>query len=247
MSSPEAVINLDLTNLKRRLAPTPSGFDLGSDAASIAWNSLQSLLDNLNICRYHYSALKELLSERLGVFKGLSEHSAIRSMRKAFRENEPDEVMFRLACKANIGALLRVLHSNSDLLANFVHYCLLVNVQGHTNIHSVIKELKGDDSKSELVSLLEEFRSGGDYAYLVAWCNNSKHWTNIEPVVTHSLIKPLENIISWQFQSFIYNKVKYDSVDALPFLEREFDRQGHLIFQIIREVDSLHEQLCLKQ
>ena len=247
MSSSEAVVNLDLTNLKSRLAPTPPGFDLESDEVSIAWNSLQSLLDNLEICRYHYSELKKLLSERLGVFKNQSEHSAIRSMRKAFRESELDEVTFRLACKANIGALLRVLHSNSDLLANFVHYCLLLNVQGFTNIHNVIRVLKGDDSKSELVSLLQEFKSGDDYAYLVAWCNNSKHWANIEPVVTHNLINPPENIVSWQFQSFTYKTVKYDSVDALPFLEREFDRQGLLIFRIIREVDLLHEQLCPAQ
>ncbi len=243
MTHSEEVISWDIVALKQRLNAS-----LTPDCSGRAWNALQSLMSNNEICWYHYHELNTVKKDYLEKFSSeSSEQDAIRAIRRAFRGHDEEYATFRLACEANMRALMRVLHSNSDLLITTVFFCL--SLSGNENVIKFDSVLKQLDSRGNncLASLLREFISGDDYQYLCDWCNYTKHWANVPSMITCSFGKAPEEMISWKFDSFTYKNSKHASIEVTPFLQKEYDRQGKLIPQIIKEVDLLHQQLCLEK
>ncbi|CUB03637.1 hypothetical protein [Marinomonas fungiae] len=243
MATSVEVIAWDITALQQRLYTS-----LDVEHYDKAWNALQSVELNKDICWYHYHELKRSKNGYLEKLSSeSSEQEVIRAIRRAFGEHDEEYATFKLACEANMRALMRVLHSNSDLLITTVFFCL--SLSGNENVIKFDSVLKQLDSRGNncLASLLREFISGDDYQYLCDWCNYTKHWANVPSMITCSFGKAPEEMISWMFDSFTYKNSKHASIAVTPFLQREYDRQGKLIPQIIKEVDLLHQQLCLEK
>ena len=238
MTHSEEVTSWNIVALEQRLKTS-----LTSDCYDRAWNALQSLTRNNDICWYHYHELKTLIQKPGD--SSINDPVA-EAILKVLDFNSKEEKLFRLGCEAHIGALLRVLHSNTDLLVTTIFYSLSLDGNERSiKVSSVTKELRKLGFEV-LEKLLNQFASGKDYEYLIAWCNYTKHWANVPSMLKCSSKKDVNEMSSWQFQGFSYLNQTYPPIDVISFLNQEYDRQGSLIPKIIRELDLLHEQLCLE-
>lgn len=238
----------DFSHLKQRLIDI-----YGIDYCKKAMRSLESIIENQGFCDFHYHEIKRLRNESL-----VSLQKETNRSRELLRRAVYQDDSFSIAVSAHTNALLRCLHSNSDLLAHFIYFCFQIEDDKNINLKHVRKKILGFDGKetNSLQDLLFEFesnierndhrnknRSSSDYWYLDALVNHTKHWSNILPKLSYSLLEEGENLYKWHFESFYYKEAHYPEKDVFSFIEREYDRQSGLLPQIIKEVDLLNAQI----
>ncbi|WOD08901.1 hypothetical protein [Marinomonas sp. GJ51-6] len=162
-----------------------------------------------------------------------------------------------LQFESHTNALLRCLHSNSDLLAHFIYFCFKAKSDKNMNINlKTVKDFPTLCSveAEPLKKLLCEYednipgkdhkrRVKSDYWYLDALVNHNKHLSNILPRVTYNLKKEDKDIYRWDFEEFTYKGAAYPKQKVFEFIKREYDRQSELLPQIIEEVDLLNAKL----
>lgn len=204
--------------------------------------SLESVIENQGFCHFHYKEVFLLQNEKEVTGKSIG-----RTFTKRIRKQDGD---FITAIRAHTNALLRCLHSNSDLLAHFIYFCLNLERSQETvigensiNLYRLKEKIENKFEYENLHSLLVAYTKGDDYKYLKDWGNHTKHWSNISVQLTYNLKEVSGAIYSWNFEAFSFRENSYPKKDALAFIEREYNRQSELLPQIIEEVDLLNAKL----
>ncbi len=221
----------------------------GAEQVKLISPSLESIFQNQDFARYHYSELNRLVEEH---FEGLDDDQ---DYLKLILTNDVDvrnkEHDYGIAYKANIMALLKNLHSISDLLAHAIYFALGLNLKEKTeinpkylNLKKVIDKLANIDGASDLVNDLNALTSHEDNIYLNSLVNHSKHRSNISPNLSYELAKTGVDSYKFSFQEFDYDEVSYGSKLVKPFLNNMYNYQSESIIKIGNKINTLAEVAC---
>lgn len=221
----------------------------GGEQVKLISPSLESIFQNQDFARYHYSELNRLVEEH---FEGLEDKQ---DYLKLILTNDADvrnkEHNYGIAYKANIMALLKNLHSISDLLAHAIYFALGLNLKEQTrinpkylNLKKVIDKLVNINGASDLVDDLNALTSHEDNIYLNSLVNHSKHRSNIVPNLSYELEKTGIDAYKFSFQEFDYGEISYGSKLVKPFLKNMYNYQSKSIINIGNKLNSLAKNTC---
>lgn len=210
----------------------------GADYLTELTFCLNSIVERLEFCRYHFWESKDALDSFL--HDKTDDKSLIRlilSNNTDVRGNF-DECKFK--AKAHIISLTQHLHSLSDILGHVIYYSF--NLKKATKereiyLTNVLKWLKADNSYLPVVDLLNNLTINDNYTYLNAVVNHSKHRSIIEPCFNVNLQKTGKDMQEMKFIPFSYNNISYPTQNAFSFLESEFNRESQLIIEIGNEIN----------
>jgi hypothetical protein len=203
---------------------------------------IDSLHDRQDYARYHYKEYERLLDEK---------KSAAEVIMLAISPDQNYE-LHRIAMKANIISCIQNMHIIHDLLGFLILKVLdlkiIRNGEEVKNIYlrTVINELKSinDNRCTSLLNLLIQL-AGEDvknqplyFDYLCEIVNHSKHKYTIEPKFNTNFTGDIERIC--YFDNFTHNK-KHDKMDAVFFINTEYNREAKLIIEIENELIRILE------
>lgn len=221
----------------------------GDEQIKLVSPSLDSIFENQEFARYHYSELNRLVKEHMEGLDGAHDYvDLILTNDNDIRNSEYD---YGISYKANIMALVRNLHSINDLLAHTIYFSLGLNLIKKThinprclNLYQVKEKLKHIKSAAGLIIDLERMMSHEDSKYLNSLVNHSKHRANIAPKLTYELNNSGAGIYKFLFQEFEYDDITYEAKLADPFLNSMYDRQSQLIIEIGNKINLLVAEAC---
>ena len=185
----ENMVQWSLVDLKNTIS------DLyGREQVKLISPSLESIFQNQDFARYHYSELNRLVEEHFDVLDDKQNYLKLILTNDADVRNKEHD--YGIAYKANIMALLKNLHSISDLLAHTIYFALGLNLKAQTkinprylNLQKVADKLTNINGASDLVNELNALTSHEDSIYLNCLVNHSKHSSNIAPNLSYELEK----------------------------------------------------------
>ncbi|WP_155759980.1 hypothetical protein [Vibrio natriegens] len=211
----------------------------GQEQASVLSASLDSIFENYDFARYHYSEVKRLIKHHM---KG-KEHPCEYLKLILTNDNEVrnSELEFKLAYRANVFALLKSLHSISDFIAHVVYYAFGLNLDESTfieldklNLYQVKSRLKKRQEHCQVLESLEQLTNHCDYKYLKDLVNNTKHRSNILSKFTYDLNQCGEHIYQISFKPFgIHGEVSVND-----YLNREYERENSLIIELGKKLNQ---------
>ena len=212
----------------------------GKNQQRITSRSLDSIFENQDFARYHYSEIKKLISEHLDNKRtGKDYFQLVMSTDPTVRESE---YQFSTSCKAHIISLLRNLHSIPDLLAHFIYFCLGFNINDETrldeskvSLFNVKKILKKDPKYRELLELVMCLTVNEDFKYLKDIGNYSKHRANVIPKLSYSMEHEGNSVYKFTFEAF----KRYPETPAVDFLNREYNRESEQILVIGNKINEI--------
>ena len=236
------MVSWDLPELKNLLEKR-----YGVGHQELAFESLDSIFQNQDFSRYHYSEINRLISEHLAVNKTSKDYFNLRMSND--EEVRESEFSFSTACKAHIISLLRHLHCSPDLLAHTIYYCLGFNLSDDCSLkareitlYKVKKILESKSEYNKLFELINGFTGNVDYEYLQAWGNHTKHRASIVPSLSYRIVAEGTEIYNFTFEVFSYQDKEYSTETVISFLNREFNRESVQILLIGSELNYLVEK-----
>ncbi|MDD4884040.1 hypothetical protein [Sulfuricurvum sp.] len=152
-----------------------------------------------------------------------------------------------IALKANIMACLHNMHITHDLLGQLICRTLNLKIQGQVYLRKVVTHLneQQDDRYRDLVNLLNLLAGSTNikaplyFQYLVDIVNHSKHRFTIEPKCKTNL----QGQVTWScyFEAFTKDGRSHNEMDAIFFINTEYNREAKLIIQIENELINILE------
>ncbi|MFA0570173.1 hypothetical protein [Vibrio gallaecicus] len=213
----------------------------------LAFKSLDSIFQNQDFSRYHYSEIDRLISEHMTDKKSVKDY--FRLVMSTDANVKESEFIFRTSCKAHIISLLRHLHCAPDLLAHTIYYCLGFNLndesfleESKVTLYQVKLILKQKSEYKSLLKLVNCLTNNDDYKYLQDWGNHTKHRANVVPNLTYSLVSTGKDIYNFTFEAFSFKGREYPVESVMSFLNREYDRESEQIILIGMEINKLVEK-----
>ncbi|MEK0160675.1 hypothetical protein WLQ65_16275 [Pseudoalteromonas piscicida] len=209
--------------------------------------AVSSITETQIICSYHYRALHTLLEEHMQ--SNSTESSLLRSRFTVDAEVKNKDYEFTLACRANIIAIVRTLHSWSDIVGFVIYLGLCLNHNNSTKLkpskitlYNVNEKLKKMSEYVELLPLIEQLTKNSDYKHLSRLSNQTKH-SIIVRAHSHFNLKA-KGIDRYQFffeeiETEPEGREKFAETNAMPFIEREFKRQEDIVINILHCLDKL--------
>ncbi|BCK05129.1 hypothetical protein VCSRO162_3320 [Vibrio cholerae] len=205
----------------------------GREQTSALSSSLDSIFENYDFARYHYSEIKRLINNHMLGKKYPAEYLMLALTTDAEVLNA--EIEFKLAYRANVFALLKNLHSISDFLAHVVYYSFGLNHDKSTsiecdklNLYQVKKSLEKRKELCDILASLETLTNHSDYKYLRDVVNHTKHRSNILSDFTYDPNQHGEGIYQISFKPFgIHGEVSVND-----YLNREYNRENALIIEL---------------
>ncbi|NOU52410.1 hypothetical protein HG263_17955 [Pseudoalteromonas sp. JBTF-M23] len=209
--------------------------------------AISSITETYHLCIYHYHTLDDLIDEHLR--QNPTASSAFRSRFSIDPDVNNKDYEFTLGCRANIIAIVRTLHSLSDILGFVIYLGLSLNHDSRTRLEeskiylsTVKNKLEVLPKYSELLLLVKQLTSPSDYQYLNRLCNQTKHSIIVRPE-SHFDLKEQGK----ERYKFIFEAVekragvndKFPEVSAIPFLKREFKRQNDIVISILHCLDKI--------
>lgn len=209
--------------------------------------SARSMTDRPDFCRYHYYEAMDMMNEYVesklkdtglwGAFEDRSEFNWL-----------------MLKIRANITAFVQSLHAVADTCSHLLYYSLALDKtcsplkERDICAREVAKILEknqygGVSKYDKLCELFREITSGGDYAYLNALTNISKHRSIIRSELNEDLAGRQENRWSLYLESFWYAGHFFEKVDASEFMLKEHDRIQYLTVHIGVELNNILKRL----
>ncbi|MBB1410239.1 MULTISPECIES: hypothetical protein [unclassified Pseudoalteromonas] len=209
--------------------------------------AISSIAETQMLCSYHYRTLHALLDEHMR--NNPTESSLFRSRFSVDTEVNKKDFEFTLACRANIIAIVRTLHSCSDIVGFVIYLGLCLNHNDSTwitpsrvSLYNVKEKLKKFPESLELLSLLGQLTNNSDYKHLCRLSNQTKH-SIIVRAQSHFNLKEKDK----ERYQFIFEEVetepggteKFSETNAIPFIENEFKRQNDIVINILHCLDKL--------
>jgi hypothetical protein len=152
----------------------------GEEQINLLTPSLESIFENQEFSRFHYSEFQRFIDSHVDGKNSSKDYIGLVITNYHDVKNEEHE--FKIACKANVMALVRSLHSISDLLAHTIYYSLGLNLSTQTkltprkiSLYNIKKKLKFVEGSSLLSKELKVFSTHTDFEYLDSLVNHSKH------------------------------------------------------------------------
>lgn len=199
---------------------------------------IESLHDKQEYCIYHYLEYKKITE---------SFDTQLKAIKFVFGLDE-DTYAKQIALKASIMACLHNMHITHDLLGQLIYRALNLPIsEDKVYLRSVIRYLneQNDDRYSSLVNLLNQLagktkNEAHQYLqYLEDIVNHSKHRYTIEPKFKTNLKRPQER--SCYFEAFTKDGRFHKEMDAIFFINTEYNREAKLIILIENELISILE------
>ena len=198
----------------------------GREQFELARQSMGSTIDRREYARYHYHEAMRLLDERVG--KLHSSASLVDIMLGCGDEDEQDEFHQCISeIGAHVTACIQSLHAIADIFAHAIYYALGYNLNSSPlqekdiYLNSVKKQLDQTAQHKTLAHALDSLVSGGDFEYLNALANHSKHRSIIKPVLNVDF-RDHTTPYCLKFPAIVYNEVSYPEVDAQEFMEQTY-------------------------
>lgn len=216
------------------------GIKYGDNQQKITLRPLDSIFENQDFARFHYSEIKKLIAEHMCNNKaGPDYFNLVMSTDISVRENEHQ---FSTSCKAHIISLVRQMHSIPDLLAHVIYFCLGLNTINETrlcdnkiSLFNVKKILGNIPEYDELLGLLIRFTINDDFKYLKDLGNYTKHRGNVIPKLSYSMEHQGEQVYKFTFEAF----QGHPEAHAVEFINREYNRQSEQIISIGKKINEL--------
>jgi hypothetical protein len=209
----------------------------GEEQINLLTPSLESIFENQDFSRFHYSEFQRLIDSHVDGKSSGKDYIGLVLTNSHDVKNEEHE--FKIACKANIMALVRSLHSISDLLAHTIYYSLGLNLNTQTkltprniSLYNIKEKLEFVESYSLLRKELKVFSTHTDFEYLNGLVNHSKHRSNITSKLTYKLKHTGKNVYQFNFDSFNYGENNFAEQHVDEYINREFNRQSEAIIVI---------------
>ena len=216
----------------------------GDEQVKLVSPSLQSIFENQDFARYHYTEVNRLIKEHMDGKSAGDDYISL--VLTNDNETRNSEYYFGISYKANIMALVKSLHSITDLLAHTIYYSLGLNLAKKTkikprnlNLYQVKEKLNHCSDSKGLISELMNLTNHENYRYLNALVNHSKHRSNITSKLTYALKESGADIYKLSFHSFKYDGDNYDHEPVDSYIKNEFDRQSELIIKIGNKINKL--------
>jgi hypothetical protein len=216
----------------------------GKGHQELAFKSLDSIFQNQDFSRYHYSEINRLITEHMTSKETAKDYFCLSmSMDIDVRESE---FLFSTSCKAHIISLLRHLHCAPDLLAHTIYYCLGLNLNedsfleaSKVTLYQVKLILKRYNKYKPLLKLVNSFTNNNDYKYLQDWGNHTKHRANVVPNLSYRIVATGKDIYNFTFEAFSFKGRKHPLESVMSFINREYDRESEQIILIGIEINKL--------
>lgn len=202
---------------------------------------IESLHDRQDYAIHHYHEYKKL-TESLNTSEKVI---------RFFLGINDDAFSKKIALKANIMACLHNMHITHDLLGQLIYRILNLHFSENNKVYlrTVIKYLNDqhDGQYSDLVNLLNQLSGKTKdeahpyFKYLEDIVNHSKHRYTIEPKCKTNL----QGQVAWScyFEAFVKDGRSHKEMDAIFFINTEFNREAKIIIQIENELISILEKL----
>ena len=199
---------------------------------------IESLHDKQEYCIYHYLEYKKITE---------SFDTSLKAIKFVFGLDE-DTYAKQIALKSNIMACLHNMHITHDLLGQLIYRTLNLAIpEDKVYLRTVIRHLheQNDDRYINLVNLLNQLagktkNEAHQYLqYLEDIVNHSKHRYTIEPKFKTNLKRPIER--SCYFEAFEKDGRSHKEMDAIFFINTEYNREAKLIMQIENELINILE------
>jgi hypothetical protein len=212
----------------------------GEKQKNLSTRSLDSIFENQDFARYHYTEVKRLITEHMSGKETEKDYfRLVMSTDKTVRESE---YQFSTSCKAHIISLLRHLHSIPDLLSHVIYFCLGFNIDNKNHLddnkislYNVKKLLQKDKKYQDLLESLLILTDSDDFRYLKVLGNHTKHRANVIPKLSYSLEFKGEKVYKFSFEAFN----EYPQKPAVDFLNNEFNRGSEQIIIIGNKINKL--------
>lgn len=206
--------------------------------------SVRSMTDRPEFCYYHY-------------------HEALDMMKKYIIESNLDELglwgvsedynefsYLMLKIRANIVAFIQSLHAVADTCSHMLYYALALDKLStplkERNIYAteVLKLMKRQRDAEHpeydtLCRLFQEITIGGDYKYLNALTNVSKHRSIVRPALSEDTTGEREEKWILFLEGFWYAGEYFKKTNAQKFMQKEHDRIQHLTVNIGVELNEV--------
>jgi hypothetical protein len=219
----------------------------GKGHQELAFKSLDSIFQNQDFSRYHYSEFNRLIEEHMTDKGAAKDYFQLTMSRDIDVRNS--EFLFSTSCKAHIISLLRHLHCSPDLLAHTIYYCLGLNLDAESfleeskvTLYQVKLILKRKSKYKDLLELVNAFTKNNDYQYLQDWGNQTKHRANVVPNLSYRIVATGKDIYNFTFEAFSFKGRNHSSESVISFLNREYDRESEKIILIGNEINKLVEK-----
>lgn len=205
--------------------------------------SVRSMADRPEFCRYHYHEAADMLDsyiaanlEKAGLWKVFDDR------------DEFGYLMLKL--RANVVAFVQSLHAVADTCAHAVYYALALDRSSRAlrerdiSAAGVLKRLQqqcgdGHSEFSEVYSLFVQLVSEGDYAYLNALANTSKHRAIVRPALNEDATGARQERWILFLEPFSYRGIAYQKVDVRQFMRNEHSRIQALTVHIGASLNQL--------
>lgn len=201
----------------------------GREQLDLLGPCLNSVVTRQQYARIHYQETKALLETHMGA--KLVEHD-IFSIVLGLDDQDGETRYVLDRAGAYVTACVQSLHAVGDNLAHCVYYSLGLNLkpkalsESAISLWSVPEHLKRHALAPELSAALTEIREGGDFTYLNALCNYSKHRSLIPAHLWGDFTGQDKEPYTLRFGAFSYKNKEYGSREVWPFLHAEYDRMS---------------------
>lgn len=147
--------------------------------------SVRSMMDRPDFCRYHYHEVMDMMNEYI---KCNLQETGLWGVYEDYEEFR----YLMLKIKANIVAFVQSLHAVADTCSHMLYYSLALEKfprqlkERDINANKVLILLEqhrnaGHPEYDKLCGLFRDITTGGDYKYLNALSNTSKHRSVVRP------------------------------------------------------------------
>lgn len=213
--------------------------------------SVRSVADRPGFCRYHYYQASDMLDEYIAAnLEGTGLWAVF--------EDRDEFSYLMLRVRANVVAFVQSLHALADTCAHAIYYTLALDSvskplkEQNITASEVLKRLKQqrDAGYLEFAEIHDLFRAlvtEGDYSYLNALANTSKHRAIVRPELNEDATGTRKEKWILYLESFVYQGVAYKKVNVRDFMRAEYDRVQALTVHIGTTLNAvLRARLALR-
>lgn len=208
-----------------------------------AHQSVRSMTDRPEFCRYHYHEALNMMNEYIesnlketglwGVYEDYDEFSYL-----------------MLKIRANIVAFVQSLHAVADTCSHMLYYSLALDKlpgplkERDICAKEVLKRLEqqrnaGHSEYDKLCRLFREVTTGNGYKYLDALTNTSKHRSIVRPELNEDATGRREDKWILFLESFWYAGDLFEKTNVREFMRKEHDRIQPLTVDIGVELNEV--------
>lgn len=194
---------------------------------------IDSIVQRRTFARYHFTEAKRLLDGAIGDHQ---QFELLAVMLGAFDKEPGDFEWARIQAAVHITACVHSMHSMADILAHVIYLSLGMNRNPSTeiearqiNIYSVRERLP----VGHIRDLVSELIDQGEFAYLAALNNQSKHRSIVPVPYSIDMTGKDEEGHGLKFAAFDFDESRQYPVRWVrPLLKAEYQRQESLLVQV---------------